>query len=110
MTKSHRCNVGCGGRWSSFCVTSVGMPPIRRRSPRPSRRALAVATLVRAYPDIAQDLDKAGYDDVSAMALNREVEFYGDTRNAIKKHSGEELGYQALRSRYAPPSQQLRAG
>jgi type I restriction enzyme R subunit len=51
----------------------------------------AVATFVRAYADIAQDLVKAGYSDAEAAALKKEVEFYGDTRNAIKKHSGEEL-------------------
>ena len=51
----------------------------------------AVATFVRAYADIAQDLVDAGYSDAEAAALKKEVEFYVDTRNAIKKHSGEEL-------------------
>ena len=51
----------------------------------------SVATFVRAYADIAQDLTEAGYSDAEAAALEREVEFYGDTRAAIKKHSGEEL-------------------
>jgi type I restriction enzyme R subunit len=51
----------------------------------------AVATFVRAYADIAQNLAEAGYSDAEASALKKEVEFYGDTRNAIKKHSGEEL-------------------
>jgi type I restriction enzyme R subunit len=50
-----------------------------------------VATFVRAYADIAQDLTEAGYSDAEAAALQKEVEFYGDTRAAIKKHSGEEL-------------------
>lgn len=51
----------------------------------------SVATFVRAYADIAQDLTEAGYSDADAAALQKEVEFYGDTRAAIKKHSGEEL-------------------
>ena len=51
----------------------------------------AVASFVRAYAEIAHDLDAAGYSDADATALKREVEFYSDTRNAIKKHSGEEL-------------------
>ena len=51
----------------------------------------SVATFVRAYADIAQDLAEAGYSDAEAYALQKEVEFYGDTRAAIKKHSGEEL-------------------
>lgn len=51
----------------------------------------SVATFVRAYADIAQDLTEAGYSDAEAAALQKEVEFYSDTRAAIKKHSGEEL-------------------
>ena len=51
----------------------------------------SVATFVRAYADIAQDLTEAGYSDAEAAALQKEVDFYGDIRAAIKKHSGEEL-------------------
>ena len=51
----------------------------------------SVATFVRAYADIAQDLAEAGYSDSEAAVLQKEVEFYSDTRAAIKKHSGEEL-------------------
>jgi type I restriction enzyme R subunit len=51
----------------------------------------SVATFVRTYADIAQSLTEAGYSDSEAAALQKEVEFYGDARSAIKKHSGEEL-------------------
>jgi type I restriction enzyme R subunit len=51
----------------------------------------SVATFVRAYADIVQDLTEAGYSDAEAAALQKEVDFYSDTRAAIKKHSGEEL-------------------
>jgi type I restriction enzyme R subunit len=51
----------------------------------------AVAVFVRAFAAIAQDLTEAGYSDAEATALQREVEFYGEIRSAIKKHSGEEL-------------------
>ena len=40
---------------------------------------------------MAQDLTEAGYSDPEAAAIRIEVEFYGDIRSAIKKHSGEEL-------------------
>jgi len=50
-----------------------------------------VATLVRAFADIAQHLDEAGYSDADAAKLQKEVEFYCEIRSAIKKHSGEEL-------------------
>jgi len=50
-----------------------------------------VATFVRAYANIAQNLTEAGYSDAEVAALQKEVEFYSDIRAAIKKHSGEEL-------------------
>ena len=51
----------------------------------------AVATLARAFADLAQDLTAAGYSDAEATTLQREVGLYTDIRAAIKKHSGEEL-------------------
>ncbi|WP_338413188.1 type I restriction endonuclease subunit R [uncultured Sphaerotilus sp.] len=50
-----------------------------------------VAHVVRAFAAIAQDLTEAGYSDAEAVAVKKEVDFYTDTRAAIKKHSGEEL-------------------
>jgi len=50
-----------------------------------------VATFVRAFADIAQNLSEAGYSDTEAAALQKEVEFYSEIRSAMKKHSGEEL-------------------
>ena len=50
----------------------------------------AVAVFVRAYAAIAQDLTEAGYSDADVAALQQEVEFYGEIRSAIKKHSGED--------------------
>ena len=51
----------------------------------------SVATFVRAYADIAQDLTAAGYPEADVAELPKEVDFYSDIRSAIKKHSGEEL-------------------
>ena len=51
----------------------------------------AVAVYVRAFAAIAQDLAEAGYTASEAAAIKQEVEFYGEIRSAIKKHSGEEL-------------------
>jgi len=50
-----------------------------------------VAIFVRSFADLAQNLTEAGYSDAEAAVLQKQVEFYGDTRAAIKKHSGEEL-------------------
>ena len=50
-----------------------------------------VATFVRAFAAISQDLDEAGYTAAEITSLNDEVEFFTEIRAAIKKHSGEEL-------------------
>ncbi|SER44233.1 MULTISPECIES: type I restriction endonuclease subunit R [Pseudomonas] len=51
----------------------------------------AVASFVRAFADLAQNLTDAGYSAAEAERLQAEVQFYADLREAIKKHSGEEL-------------------
>lgn len=51
----------------------------------------AVASFVRAFADLAQNLTAAGYSAAEAGRLQTEVQFYADVREAIKKHSGEEL-------------------
>ena len=50
-----------------------------------------VATFVRSFAAISQDLDEAGYSTAETTSLNNEVEFFSEIRAAIKKHSGEEL-------------------
>ncbi len=51
----------------------------------------STAAFLRAYAAIAQNLEDAGYSAADIAALEKEIEFYSDTRTAIKKHSGEEL-------------------
>jgi type I restriction enzyme R subunit len=50
-----------------------------------------VATYVRAFAAIAQDLEEAGYSVAEIAELNQEVAFFSEVRAAIKRHSGEEL-------------------
>ncbi len=51
----------------------------------------AVVTLLRAYAAMASDLEEAGYSEAEIVALQGETTFFTDLRNAIKRHSGEEL-------------------
>jgi type I restriction enzyme R subunit len=51
----------------------------------------AVAVLVRAFAEVAQELGAAGYSDEEAATIRGEVEFWSEVRSAIKRHSGEEL-------------------
>ena len=74
-----------------FCGDAANPNALNETEPLRISFYKAVATFVRAYAAIAQDLTEAGYSDAEAAALQKEVEFYGDIRAAIKKHSGEEL-------------------
>lgn len=51
----------------------------------------STATFLRAYAEVVQNLDKAGYTEAEVAGLKKESEFFAETRNAMKKHSGEEL-------------------
>ncbi|PIU53525.1 MAG: restriction endonuclease subunit R [Deltaproteobacteria bacterium CG07_land_8_20_14_0_80_60_11] len=51
----------------------------------------AVVSFLRAYAAIVQNLAEAGYSDAEISALENETKLYSDTREAIKRHSGEEL-------------------
>lgn len=51
----------------------------------------AVALYARAFSELAQHMTEAGYSDVEAHAIRKEVELYAEMRAAIKKHAAEEL-------------------
>ena len=50
-----------------------------------------VATYVRAFAALAQDLMNAGYSETEATVIREEVKFYEEIRFAIKNAAGEEL-------------------
>ena len=76
---------------SYFCGDAYDPDALNKAEPLRISFYKLVTTFVRAYADIAQDLEAAGYSEAEAAAIKKEVEFFGDTRDAIKKHSGEEL-------------------
>lgn len=46
---------------------------------------------MRAFANISQHMNEAGYSESDIQRLNDEVAFYSEVRDAIKRHSGEEL-------------------
>lgn len=49
------------------------------------------AKFLRAYAEIANDLDTVGFEAKDIADINQEVTFFSDLRAAVKRHSGEEL-------------------
>ncbi|MES2469422.1 MAG: type I restriction endonuclease subunit R [Verrucomicrobiota bacterium] len=74
-----------------FCGDAANPMALTETEPLRITFYKAVASFVRAYADIAQDLSEAGYSDAEASALQKEVDFFSEVRSAIKKNSGEEL-------------------
>ncbi len=74
-----------------FCGDAANPNALSETEPLRVSFYKAGANFVRAFAAIAQHLAEAGYADVDAAALQREVESYSEIRAAIKRHSGEEL-------------------
>lgn len=59
----------------------------------PQRLALykLTAGLVRAYANLASEMNEAGYTDAEAAAIKSEVTFYESLRGQVKLHSGDAI-------------------
>lgn len=47
------------------------------------------SSLMRAYANIANEMEKSGYSDSQSEKIKEEVKFYGDLRDTIKNASGD---------------------
>ncbi len=74
-----------------FCGDAADPDALNRTEPLRISFYKETAALLRAYSEIAQNLVDAGYSDIEADSIPREVEFYCEIRAAIKRHAGEEL-------------------
>ncbi len=74
-----------------FCGDAANATALNETEPLRVAFYKAVATFVRAFAAIAQELTEAGYSEAEALSLQKDAEFYAEIRSAIKKHSGEEL-------------------
>lgn len=63
----------------------------------PQRAALykAIASLVRAYANIADELEAAGYGEADIARLKQQLKYYLNVREIIRKASGESLDLKA---------------
>ncbi|MGH8121968.1 MAG: type I restriction endonuclease subunit R, partial [Rudaea sp.] len=63
----------------------------------PQRAALykATVTLVRAYANIADELDRAGYDANETIRIREQLKHYLNVREIVRKASGETLDLKA---------------
>ena len=74
-----------------FCGSASDAAALNDTEPLRIAFYKAVATYVRAYADLATNLEEAGYSAVQIDAFEKETVFYSELRAAIKNHAGEEL-------------------
>ena len=74
-----------------FCGDTVNPTALNDTEPLRVSFYKAVAAYVRAYAELVQNLEEAGYTAAQIAAFEQETQFYAEVRAAIKNHSGEEL-------------------
>jgi type I restriction enzyme, R subunit len=78
-----------------FCGNTEIATDLQEREPQRSALYKATAGLVRAYANIADELDAAGYSAAEAGRLKQQVDRYRKLRDIIKMASGEHLDLKA---------------
>lgn len=86
-----------------FCGNTENPEDIKDTEERRVTLYKAVVALIRAFANIANELDKIGYTDEEAEKIKKQVQFYSDIRETIKQASGD---YVDLK-RFEPGMRQL---
>ena len=75
-----------------FCANEQGnAEELKANEPKRLELYKAVATLVRAYANLAGDMDEAGYSTAQAAAIRKEVGHYAAVRDEVKLGAGENI-------------------
>lgn len=73
-----------------FCAADTSdKDALKENEPKRLTLYKLTASLIRAYAEIANDLDEAGYDASAAAALKAEVEHFEKVRSEVKLASGD---------------------
>lgn len=74
-----------------FCGPNAGPGALEATEPLRTTFYKATAVFLRAYSDLAQHLEEAGYSPSQAQAMLADAMHYTEVRSAIKNHAGEEM-------------------
>lgn len=78
-----------------FCGNTEVPEDLQEREPQRSALYKATASLVRAYGNVADEMEAAGYSTADVVRIKGQVEHYVKLREIIKKASGETLDLKA---------------
>jgi type I restriction enzyme R subunit len=78
-----------------FCGNTEIPADLQEREPQRAALYKATVALVRAYANIADELEPAGYSAADVSRIKRQLEHYLNVREVIRKASGESLDLKA---------------
>jgi type I restriction enzyme R subunit len=78
-----------------FCGNTEIPSDLQEREPQRAALYKASVALVRAYANIADELDRAGYSAADIARIKKQLAYYLDIREVIRKASGETLDLKA---------------
>jgi type I restriction enzyme R subunit len=74
-----------------FCGNTEIPADLQEREPQRAALYKATASLVRAYANIADELEQAGYSSADVIRIKQQLNHYLNVREIIRKASGESL-------------------
>lgn len=78
-----------------FCGNTEIPTDLKEREPQRSALYKAVASLVRAYANLADEMEGAGYSDVEITHIKTQIDHYLKLREIIRTAAGEKLDLKA---------------
>ena len=78
-----------------FCGNTEIPTDLKEREPQRTALYKAAVALVRAYANIADELEPAGYDSADIVRIKQQLDRYLNVRELIRKASGETLDLKA---------------
>ena len=78
-----------------FCGNTEIATDLKEREPHRAALYKATVALVRAYANIADELDAAGYNVADVVRIKQQLDHYLNVREIIRKASGETLDLKA---------------
>jgi type I restriction enzyme, R subunit len=78
-----------------FCGNTEIKTDLEEREPQRAALYRATVALVRAYANVADELDRAGYDTAGVARIRDRLKHYLNVREIVRKASGESLDLRA---------------
>lgn len=78
-----------------FCGNTEIASDLKDREPHRAALYKAAAGLMRAYANLADEMDNAGYSPADSSRIKKQVQHYLDVRETVRRASGESLDLKA---------------